>query len=201
MILLRTWRGLLAWMLLVAVAASAPATETAAAAPGMARNCAPAPPAAAAIEAFFPPWDDAQQQLLAVLDEACEQVLVQAFLLTSREVAAGLVAARQRGVDVRVLGDARQHADTPASLLLRLVQAGIPVWLEARYRHAHNKVIVVDGRSSRPVVLTGSYNFTWSAQYRNAENLLIIRGHPALAQRYADNWERHQLEATRLTPR
>lgn len=151
-----------------------------------------------AAEAFFPPWDDAQQQLLEVLDGACEQVLVQAFVLTSREVVAALIAAHLRGVDVKVLADARQHAETPSSLLAALSRAGLPVWLEDRYQHAHNKVMVIDVRSHRPIVVTGSYNFTWSAQHRNAENLLIIRGHPALAERYAANWIRHQSDATPL---
>ncbi len=190
MILCRPSRGRLAALLL---AAAATVSATAAA-----RDCHSAVEAKAAVEAFFPPWDDAQQRLLEVLDSACEQVLVQAFVLSSREVAAHLIAAHQRGVDVRVLADARQHADTPASQLQRLGQAGIPVWLENRYRHAHNKVIVVDHRSPSSVVITGSYNFTWSAQHLNAENLLIIRGFPGVAERYAANWARHQSEATPL---
>ena len=46
-----------------------------------------------------------------------------------------------------------------------------------------------------PVVITGSYNYTWSAQARNAENLLLVRGNLALTKKYLDNWQRHRLEA------
>ncbi len=169
------------------------------AAPSPARDCPRTAEGDAVVEAFFSPWDNAQHRLLQALDEACEQVLVQAFILTSREVAAGLIAAHQRGVDVRVLADARQHAETPASQLQRLAEAGIPVWLEDRYRHAHNKVMVIDGRSRWPLVITGSYNFTWSAQHQNAENLLVIRGYPAVAERYATNWTRHWSAARPLS--
>ncbi len=172
---------------------------TATALPAAARDCNRLQPAAPSTDVFFPPWDDAQQQLLKVLDEACTQVLVQAFLLTSREIAAGLLAAHRRGVDVQVLADARQHAEHPASLLTKLHGAGIPVWLEARYRNAHNKVIVVDPRSPAPVVVTGSYNFTWGAQHLNAENLLVLRGQPWLAERYAANWARHRADAVPFT--
>ncbi len=154
----------------------------------------------ASIEAFFSPWDDALGEVLKVLDSACEQILVQAYLLSSRDVAEHLVAARQRGIDVRVLVDARQHAETPASLLQHLAKNGIPVWLESRYRHAHNKVMVVDARTARSVIITGSYNFTWSAQHLNAENLLILRAYPTLAARYADNWLRHQADAEPFRP-
>ncbi len=166
--------------------------------PASARDCAHQPPATPATDVYFSPWDDAQQQLLKVLDEACSQVLVQAFLLTSREIAGGLLAAHRRGVNVQVLADARQHAEHPASLLPRLRDAGIPVWLESRYRNAHNKVVIIDAYSAVPVIVTGSYNFTWGAQHLNAENLLIIRGQPSLAERYARNWERHRAEAASL---
>lgn len=174
---------------------------TATALPAAARDCNRLPPPTSSTEVFFPPWDDAQQQLLKVLDEACAEVRMQAFLLTSREIAARLLAAHRRGVDVQVLADARQHAEHPASLLAKLAQAGIPVWLESRYRHAHSKVIVVDANSPAPVVVTGSYNFTWGAQHLNAENLLILRGQPALAERYAANWVRHRGEASLLAGR
>ena len=168
---------------------------TATALPAIARNCGQLLPAVAVTDVYFPPWDNAEQQLMKVIDEACTQILVQAFLLTSREIAAALLAAHQRGIDVKVLADARQHAEHPASLLAKLRAAGIPVWLESRYRNAHNKVIVVDAHSPDPVVVTGSYNFTWGAQHLNAENLLIIRGQAALAERYASNWERHRVDA------
>ena len=155
----------------------------------------PVPPASGTIEVYFSPWDDAQAPLIAALDRARSQVLVQAFLLTNRKIADSLVAAHRRGVDVRVLADARQHADNPGSLLRVLAKAGVPVWLETRYKNAHNKVMVIDAGSAQPVVMTGSFNFTWSAQNMNAENLLIIRGNAALAERFAANWMRHRADA------
>ncbi|HEX7645796.1 MAG TPA: phospholipase D family protein, partial [Noviherbaspirillum sp.] len=49
-------------------------------------------------------------------------------------------------------------------------------------------------------VITGSFNFTWTAQHKNAENLLIARNNPALAARYAMNWERHRADASPYKP-
>ena len=158
-------------------------------------------PAAGALEVYFPPWENAQNALLATLDAARSQVLVQAFLLTNRKIADSLITVRRRGVDVRVLADAKQHADNPGSLLDALARAGVPVWLETRYKSAHNKVMVIDAGSAQSVVLTGSFNFTWSAQNVNAENLLIIRGNAALTDRFASNWMRHREDAIPLEPR
>lgn len=162
---------------------------------------APSVPASGTLEVYFPPWDDAQAALLATLDSAQSQVLVQAFLLTNRKIADSLIAARRRGVDVRVLADAKQHADNTGSLLGNLARAGVPVWLETRYKNAHNKVMVIDAGSAQPAVMTGSFNFTWSAQKLNAENLLIIRGNAALADRFAANWMRHHADAIPMEPR
>jgi phosphatidylserine/phosphatidylglycerophosphate/cardiolipin synthase-like enzyme len=121
--------------------------------------------------------------------------------LTNSKIADSLIAAHRRGVDVRILADARQHVENPGSLLPVLVRAGVPVWLETRYKNAHNKVIVIDVADSDPVVITGSFNFTWSAQNMNAENLLIIRGNATLAERYASNWMRHRADAQPLESR
>jgi phosphatidylserine/phosphatidylglycerophosphate/cardiolipin synthase-like enzyme len=55
---------------------------------------------------------------------------------------------------------------------------------------------VIDAGSADATVITGSYNFTWTAQHKNAENILIARKNPSLALRYALNWERHRQQAT-----
>jgi phosphatidylserine/phosphatidylglycerophosphate/cardiolipin synthase-like enzyme len=48
-------------------------------------------------------------------------------------------------------------------------------------------MMVIDGKD----VITGSFNFTVSAQDRNAENVLFIRDNPVIAKAYGDNfWRR-----------
>src|SRR5262249_57921507 len=49
----------------------------------------------------------------------------------------------------------------------------------------HSKVLVIDPFSDNPVVVTGSHNFSESASANNDENLVIIRGHRTLAEKYA----------------
>lgn len=148
------------------------------------------------VQVAFPPWDDAESLLLETLGRAQREILVQAYLLTSRPIIASLIAARQRGLAVSVLADARQHAENPGSLLGALADKDISVWLETRYRHAHNKIMIIDDGTKDVVVVTGSYNFTRSAQRMNSENLLLIRGNPELARRFRYNWERHRNDAS-----
>ncbi len=43
-----------------------------------------------------------------------------------------------------------------------------------------------------PAVMTGSFNFTYAAQNRNAENALILRGNLPLCGAYPRNWNEHR---------
>ncbi|WP_420476624.1 phospholipase D family protein [Noviherbaspirillum sp. ST9] len=153
-------------------------------------------PAQGSLQPLFAPWDDVESAVIDVVVSARKQVLVQAYLLTSKKIATTLIAAHRRGVEVRVLVDGGQLEKVPSSMAADLSAAGVPVWIETRYQNAHNKLIIVDAGSPAATVITGSFNFTWTAQHKNAENILIARNNPALATRYAENWERHRLEAT-----
>jgi phosphatidylserine/phosphatidylglycerophosphate/cardiolipin synthase-like enzyme len=60
--------------------------------------------------------------------------------------------------------------------------------LKAPEAHAivHDKILVIDPRDRRRcVVVTGSHNLGYRASYNNDENLLIVKGHRALAEAYA----------------
>lgn len=158
-----------------------------------------ASPPLAALQAAFAPWENLEGLITEAIDDAKMQVLVQAYLLTSKNIATALIAAKRRGVDVRVLADAEQIAKVESSKIPKLAAAGIDVWLETKYQNAHNKIIVIDAATPNATVITGSFNFTWSAQHKNAENILIARKNPSLAARYVFNWERHKLDATPYT--
>jgi phosphatidylserine/phosphatidylglycerophosphate/cardiolipin synthase-like enzyme len=159
----------------------------------------PLPPVAGqgTLQAAFSPWDDVEGLIVGALADAHEEILMQAYLLTSRKIVGALRKAQQRGVDVRVLLDAGQLASMPAAQKQQIVlrDSGIAVWGETNYTNAHNKVIVIDAGTADATLITGSYNFTWSAQHKNAENVLIVRGNPQLTGLYAANWERHRRDA------
>jgi phosphatidylserine/phosphatidylglycerophosphate/cardiolipin synthase-like enzyme len=91
------------------------------------------------------------------------------------------VNAHKRRVKVEVIWDKSQKTKKYPSATF-LLNAGIPVKIDAQYAIAHNKVIIIDGET----VITGSFNFTKAAEENNAENLLIIYDRE-LAGRYTKN--------------
>jgi len=163
------------------------------------RAVPPAPPFAAtgSVQLAFAPWEDAEGMIVAAIGEARRQILVQAFSFTSRRIAAALIAAKGRGIEVLVTADHEQAASTEGSRIRELAAAGIPVWLETHYVAAHNKVMVIDAGTYDSAVVTGSFNWTSGAQRKNAENVLILRRNRELAQAYAANWQRHRDGAVR----
>jgi phosphatidylserine/phosphatidylglycerophosphate/cardiolipin synthase-like enzyme len=156
-------------------------------------------PAQGTTEVYFTPWDDAEGALLRTIQQARRSIHVQAYTFSSRNIGWALGEAKKRGVQVEMLTDIEQAKKNEHSLVNTLHDAGIPIWYETRYANAHNKVMIIDGESPDPVVVTGSYNFTFSAQARNAENLLILRGNAPLARAYLDNWQRHRRDAVPYT--
>ncbi len=66
----------------------------------------------------------------------------------------------------------------------RFRQAGLDVRLDGLEGQMHHKVIIVDGAT----VITGSYNFTNSAERYNEENVLIIHNE-VLAKQYEAEFE------------
>jgi len=159
-----------------------------------------APPAKATLEALFTPGDPIDARLVALIDGAKREVLVQAFSFTSRRIAKALVAAHARGVRVEIVADRAQTLELAGSAVPGLARDGVPVWLDGNFISAHNKVIVVDAESPGATVVTGSYNYTSAAQYRNAENVLIVRNDPPLAAQYRANLLALRARAERYTP-
>lgn len=155
----------------------------------------PAVPARGSVQVAFTPWDNAEGMVVDAIRAAKLQVLVQAFSFTSRVLANALIAAKRRGVDVMVLADREQTFSGEGSRIPELAQAGIAVMLEVRYQSAHNKVMVIDAGTEAAAVITGSYNWTYAAQFKNAENVLILRSNPDIANAYAENWRRHYAES------
>lgn len=112
---------------------------------------------------------------------------MQAYTFTSAPISRALLAAKHRGIRVRVILDKSQFDCHHFSERYFLLKAHVPVWEDDVLNIAHNKVLIIDDR----IVETGSFNFTHMAQYHNAENVLIVRD-PQVAMLYEANWVRRQ---------
>ena len=138
------------------------------------------------IRVYFTPGDSAESAIVEQLLGAKESILVQAYSFTNPVIAAALVDARNRGVNVVVVLDKSQRSQKYSAADFT-VNAGVTTLIDDRHAIAHNKIMIIDGQ----VVITGSYNFTRAAEKSNAENLVIIES-GAVADKYLANWQKHR---------
>jgi phosphatidylserine/phosphatidylglycerophosphate/cardiolipin synthase-like enzyme len=135
---------------------------------------------------LFSPHGGCTEAIITEISNAKSSILVQAYSFTSEPIAQALVAAHKRGVKVQVLVDKGQLKENGAKIDL-LANASVPLAIDSKHNCAHNKVLVIDGK----IVITGSFNFSASAENRNAENLVIIQSEE-LAAKYTVNWKEHE---------
>ncbi len=139
------------------------------------------------IEVGFSPDGRAEALVLQTISGARTSIHVSAYAFTSRPITEALVAARHRGVDVRVVADARSNQDSPYARAAfgALLSAGAQVRLNDRYAIHHDKFVIADDAT----VETGSFNYTASAATRNSENALVIHNDRALITEYQKHWQ------------
>ncbi|MGB8339244.1 MAG: phospholipase D family protein [Burkholderiales bacterium] len=153
------------------------------------------------VEALFTPGDKIARRITDLIDAAKHDVKVQAYSFTNSAIAQALAGARKRGVDVQLIEDDGEYLNLNRLTKLKLdglKAAGVKIYLDTDHSIAHNKIIVIDANTPQHAVITGSYNFTQSAEKNNAENVLLIRNSPALAAEYLANWQKHFAHSTPL---
>ncbi|MGH8604298.1 MAG: phospholipase D-like domain-containing protein, partial [Gammaproteobacteria bacterium] len=111
---------------------------------------------------------------------------------THRDIATALIGARRRGVEVIVIADPQQADRIETSVIDDLAVAKVPVLMDHDHVSAHNKIMVIDSGAPGCAVVTGSYNFTHAAQFKNAENLVVLKGNSPVCEAYEKNWKRHR---------
>ncbi len=142
---------------------------------------------------FVPDGPSCEQLLINMIDNTRSSLFIQAYSFTSAPIAKAVVAAKKRGVDVEVIVDKSQNSER-YTVVTTLTNAGIPVFVDTKPAIAHNKVMIFDQTS----VFTGSFNFTASAQKRNAENGIVITGDPSIVKSYSSNWLARYQQSTKI---
>lgn len=142
---------------------------------------------------YFSDSDRVAEHIVRAINGSRSEIDVAMYDLTEPEIAGALEAAGRRGVRVRLVAD-WQQAREPHSEVPDLRARGIAVRLSGGYRGSrslmHDKFAVFDGA----LAVTGSFNWTTSAQDFNFENALFVRD-PEVVARYRQEFERIWVQA------
>jgi phosphatidylserine/phosphatidylglycerophosphate/cardiolipin synthase-like enzyme len=128
------------------------------------------------VKSYFSPTDQpTTNAVLPLIDAATSTLDVAMFFFTSQPVADALLAAKARGVAVRMILDAG-GAGNAYSKHGALCAQGIAVKVENWGGKSHSKWAVADAAlPSAAAVVFGSMNWTASGDAQNDENTLYVR--------------------------
>ncbi|MEI8279700.1 MAG: phospholipase D-like domain-containing protein [Bacteroidota bacterium] len=128
------------------------------------------------VELYFSPSDGTNDKILNSINSANTDVYFGVYTFTRSDCANALIAKKNAGVYVRGIVDS--YSATASSSTYATLTSGLGSDMKEfnlAYIY-HNKMMVVDPSDtcSDPQVLTGSHNWTTSANTNNDENTLII---------------------------
>jgi hypothetical protein len=66
----------------------------------------------------------------------------------------------------------------------KIIQTGGKVFLYSKNKLMHNKYLIVDSNT----LITGSYNFTFGAEYLNEENIILFKDEESITEHFIDNF-------------
>ncbi|APR98705.2 phospholipase D family nuclease [Wolbachia endosymbiont of Folsomia candida] len=147
------------------------------------------------VRVCFTPQENCAAKIIDEIDHSQKSIYVQAYTFTSKPIAKSLIRAKERGIDIKVIIDETQ-VNSEYSVINKLFEEKIPIWIDYKPAIAHNKVMIIDNKK----VITGSFNFTYSASFRNTENLLIIENSDPLIGKYVKNWYDRQSQSNPYKP-
>lgn len=122
------------------------------------------------IEVYFSPDDGVADHILEYLNNAEESIYFLAFSFTTDEFGEAIRAQAEDGLTVGGVMEEQQVKSNIGTEYDLFKQAGLDVLIDGNQGQMHHKTMVIDGK----IVITGSYNFSRSAETRNDENLVIF---------------------------
>lgn len=140
------------------------------------------------VQLHFSPEDRLDLVVEEAIDAAEDRVFVAVFSMRLRRLSDALIRARDRGVSVSVITDAKQADSAWEDDYLRDNGIEVVTALNASSPFAamHHKFAVIDGHTT----LVGAYNWTYTATFSSYEDLAVIGNDTEVAAAYEGEFGR-----------
>ncbi|MBN1986121.1 MAG: T9SS type A sorting domain-containing protein [Prolixibacteraceae bacterium] len=149
------------------------------------------------VECYFSPSDNTNQKIIDAIHTSGNDLSVETMLITRSDLALAVLDAFERGVAVNVITNyENDNTDYVNELLGSNLAQEKFVFDDFAEGILHHKLAVIDSKDpdSDPQVITGSHNWSNSANEKNDENILIIHNaeianiyFQQFAQRFTEN--------------
>ena len=138
----------------------------------------------ASVEVLYAPDDAPLDRVVKLYQQAKRYIYVSVYGLTYPRAVEALVAAKKRGVDVRMLTDQERTQELKQQTALKTLRlAGIPIRINRHDGLMHLKQVVIDDE----INTSGSMNHTTSGNFYNDERMDIITD-PVISEKARDRF-------------
>ena len=132
------------------------------------------------IVAFFSKKDNCKQKIIELLNNAEKSICFASFIFTDKDIAKVIISKYNKGI--KITGVMEKGMDSFWNMFSFFRHVGIDVKWDKNYSHQmHHKVFLIDKR----IIITGSFNPTFSAHKLNWENIIVIQD-AELARQFMD---------------
>ena len=143
------------------------------------------------VESYFSPSDNTHSRILATLNSAHTDLSIATMLITKSDLAYAIRDVHEAGVKTQVLvKDEASSTELVVNTLRNSLADKFRVSGEAGIMHHKYAIVDQSDASSDPTLLTGSHNWSSSADNINDENTLIIHDQDLANQYYQEFVER-----------
>jgi len=118
---------------------------------------------------YFSPNGGCRDEVVSQISKARKSIDIAMYDFTSWPIAKELLKAKKSGVVIRIVLDKAQETQA-SSMRKYLTQKGFELRFHNGPGLMHNKFAIIDGQT----LLTGSFNWTISADLKNEENLIVL---------------------------
>jgi len=137
------------------------------------------------VEIYFSPDDGVAERIIDLINGAQESIYFMAYTFTSQDIGTAIIERAHAGVSVAGVMDTDQILSNQGTEYDKFMQSGLDIRKDGNKGLMHHKVIIIDQK----IVITGSYNFTKSAEISNDENIVIIFS-PDVATQYLQEFQK-----------
>jgi hypothetical protein len=127
------------------------------------------------VQVYFSPKDGTASHLQSMINTANSDLFFGIYTFTDATTANTIKTKLSAGVAGRGIMDQYSNTFQPYSILNPVMGSNLKVYSNSNYLY-HNKIMLIDALnpSSDPLVCTGSFNWSASADTKNDENMVVI---------------------------
>ena len=133
---------------------------------------------------LFSPGTDCLNAIVENIRNAKKSLKICVFTISDNRIVSAIESLKYKDVEIRIITDNDKRFDKGSDIIY-LNEKGYNIKVDLSDAHMHHKFAVIDDK----ITITGSYNWTRSAQKYNQENILIT-DNKDITQAYLTEFEK-----------